>query len=137
LKWVLMDENVCTTIPGMTTFDQMDLNFSVMNNLALSAAEKRDLQITSMLRGTYYCQNCRSCISSCPNKVQIPTLMRAYMYAEGYGNLYQARSTAAELPKHCSLNVCQNCSSCVASCRNGIDINSRLHTLIAKGFHQC
>lgn len=137
LKWVLSDENVCTTIPGMTTFDQMDLNFSVMNDLALSATEKRDLQLTSMLKGTFYCQNCRSCIPSCPNKVEIPTLMRAYMYAEAYGNLYQAKSTVAELPEHCSLSVCQNCSKCVASCRNSININSRLHSLIAKGFHQC
>jgi len=137
LKWVLNDENICTAIPGMTTFDQIDMNFRVMNNLALSAAEKRELQLTSMLRGTYYCQNCRSCIPSCPNKVEIPTLMRAYMYAEGYGNLYQARSTAAELPKHCSLNVCQNCSSCLATCKNGISIHKRLQHLINKKIHYC
>lgn len=131
LKWVLNDENVCTTIPGMTAFDQMDMNFNVMNNLQLSAAENRELQLASMLREIYYCQNCRSCIPTCPNNVEIPTLMRAYMYVEGYGNLYQAGTTVAELPKHCSLNVCKNCSICVAICQYGIDINRRLKALIA------
>ena len=137
LKWVLNDENVCTTIPGMTTFEQMDLNFSAMSNLALSEQEKRELQLASMLQGTFYCQNCHSCIPSCPNNVEIPTLMRAYMYAEGYGNLYQARATVAELPRQRSLNVCLNCSSCLASCRYGIDINQRLQSLIGKGLHWC
>jgi hypothetical protein len=137
LKWVLQDENVCTTIPGMTTFDQMDLNFSVMNNLELTAAEKREIALTSMLKGTYYCQNCRSCVPSCPNKVMIPTLMRAFMYAEGYGNIEQARATIAELPKQNNLSVCQNCSSCVATCKNGIDIHGRILSLMGRGFAYC
>lgn len=137
LKWVLNDENVCTAIPGITTFDQMNLDFSVMSDLALSEEEKRDLKFTTMLSGTLFCQNCRTCISSCPSKVQIPSLMRAYMYAEGYGNLIQARSTIAELPDQHNLNVCRDCSTCIASCRNGIDINKRLKYLISNGLDQC
>jgi len=137
LKWVLNDENVCTAIPGMTTFDQMDLNIKVMNDLALSAAENRELQLASMLRGTLYCQDCRSCIPTCPHKVEIPTLMRAYMYAEGYENHIQASMTVAELSEHCGLQVCQNCSYCKASCRYGININGRLKSLMAKGLYRC
>jgi len=137
LKWALSDENVCTAIPGMTTFDQMDLNFKVMTDLALSEAEKRELQLASMLKGTFYCQDCRSCIASCPHDVEIPTLMRAYMYAEGYKNQVQARMTVAELPQHCGLKVCQNCTLCVASCRHGINISQRLKSLIAQGFYLC
>ena len=132
LKWVLEDENVCTSIPGMTTFDQLDQNISVMSNLALSVAERKEIQVASKLKGKLYCQNCRSCIPTCSQKVEIPNLMRTFMYAKGYGNYIQAGITAAELPRKRSLNVCRNCSSCTASCPNGINIGSRVKTLIAE-----
>jgi predicted aldo/keto reductase-like oxidoreductase len=137
LKWVLNDENVCTAIPGMTTFEQMDLNISVMSSLELTAAEKREIELTSMIKGTYYCQDCRSCIPSCPKRVMIPTLMRAFMYAEGYGNIEQARATIAELPERHSLALCNSCSSCVATCRHGIDIHNRILSLMDRGFAYC
>jgi predicted aldo/keto reductase-like oxidoreductase len=130
LKWVLEDKNVCTTIPGMTTFDQLDQNLRVMNNLALSETEKRELQMASDLKGKLYCQNCRSCIPSCSNSVEIPTLMRAFMYAKGYGNYIQAGMTAAQLPSKKGLETCRSCLSCTASCPNGINIGSRVNTLI-------
>ncbi len=130
LKWVLEDENVCTTIPGMTTFDQLDLNFGVMNNLALSGKERAEIQLASSLKGKIYCQNCRSCIPTCPDNVEIPNLMRSFMYAKAYGNYIQAGMTVAELPRKKGLNICRSCSSCTASCPNGINIGSRVKTLI-------
>ncbi len=135
LRWVLNDENVCTSIPGITTFDQMDMDFSVMSDLALSEKEKRDLQQASILRGTFYCQNCRDCIETCPSRVEIPTLMRAYMYAEAYGNVIQAEMTAEGLPVERGLQVCQSCSSCSASCRRGIEIHERVRGLLSEGIH--
>ena len=135
LKWVLNDENVCTTIPGMTTFEQLDMNMGVMNDLTLTKQEQRNLQLAASLRGTLFCQNCRSCVPTCPNNVAVPNLMRAYMYAAGYGNYIQARTTIAELPEKKGLNVCRECSACSASCRRGIDIGSRVNSLIANGLH--
>jgi predicted aldo/keto reductase-like oxidoreductase len=135
LKWVLNDENVCTTIPGMTTFEQLDMNMGVMNDLTLTKQEQRDLQHAASMRGTLFCQNCRSCVPTCPNNVAVPNLMRAYMYAVGYGNFVQARTTIAELPEKKGLNVCQECSSCQASCQRDIDIGSRIKSLIAEGLH--
>jgi len=131
LKWVLGDENVCTTIPGMTTFDQLDLDFGVMANLALSEQERRDLEISAMLKGPLFCQNCGSCVETCPQDVRIPTLMRAFMYQEGYGNLWEARMAVADLPSQRGLEMCRNCSRCTALCRNGIDIHARLRSLMA------
>jgi predicted aldo/keto reductase-like oxidoreductase len=134
LKWVLYDKNVCTTIPGVTTFEQLDMDFSVMKNLSLSDEEKRDLKISSTLSGALYCQHCRSCIRSCPKGIEIPTLMRAYMYAEGYGNLIQAELTVDGLPAENSLNACGDCARCTASCRYGINIRERLDSLMAMNF---
>jgi len=134
LKWVLSDENVSTTIPGMTTFEQLDLNMSVMSDLQLTEDEKRELKVASLLKGTLYCQNCRSCVTTCPQHVEIPDLMRAYMYAEGYGNTYQAESTIADLPSDRGLEVCRQCSDCISVCRNGIPVSHRLQALMDRGF---
>lgn len=131
LKWVLNDKNVCTTVPGITTFDQMELDFGVMKDLSLSDQEKRDLQISATLKGTFYCQQCRACVAACPKRVEIPSLMRAYMYAEGYGNLIQAESTVDGLPAEHGLNACRDCAMCSATCPHGIDIHQRLGFLMA------
>ena len=88
------------------------------------------MKLTSMLKGTLYCQNCRSCVPTCPQKVEIPHLMRAYMYAEGYGNIIQAEMTAEQLSENQGLSVCQDCSSCQASCAHGINIEERLNSLL-------
>jgi len=130
LKWVLNDENVCTTIPGMTAFEQLDLNLKAMSDIALSQKEKEDLRMVAGRKGLLFCQNCRSCVSSCPSRVEIPDLMRSYMYARSYGNYFQARITVAELPSQRGLDVCRTCSSCSADCVNGINIASRMQSLI-------
>ncbi len=130
LKWVLNDENVCTAIPGMTTFDQLDIDMAVMNDLSLSDQEKRDLQLSSMLPGKLYCQQCRQCLSSCSKRVEIPILMRSYMYFKGYENTAQARDTLAELPEGQGLQACRNCSTCTAQCVRGIQIGERIQSLM-------
>jgi predicted aldo/keto reductase-like oxidoreductase len=129
LKWVLNDENVCTTIPGMTTFDQMDLNYSVMADLKLTEAEQRDLKLASLLPGAFFCQSCRQCIPSCPQRVDIPTLMRAYMYSEAYENRVQAGETLASLPRELGLETCAECESCTANCHRGLPIGTRVGEL--------
>ncbi len=57
--------------------------------------------------------------------------MRAFMYQEGYGNLYQAQMTVADLPPDQGLAVCRTCPACTASCPNGIAIHDRLRSLMA------
>jgi predicted aldo/keto reductase-like oxidoreductase len=129
LKWVFANPHVCTAIPGMTTFEQMDLNYAVMANLELSEAEERELKLASLLPGTYFCQSCRECVSTCPERVEIPSLMRAYMYAEAYGNTIQAEETIATVPEERGLRVCADCSSCQARCSRDLPIGDRVREL--------
>ncbi len=126
LKWVFANENVCTAIPGMTTFEQMDENYSVMGDLELSQSDQRDLKLSSLLPGTYFCQSCRECVSTCPQRVEVPSLMRAYMYAEAYGNITQAKDTISSVPADRGLQVCGECDSCQARCRRSMPIANRL-----------
>lgn len=128
LKWVLNHDGVCTAIPGMTTFEQLNLNFSVMEDLTLTDEEKKDLKLSSLDSGGY-CQNCRTCVLQCPHKVEIPTLMRAVRYAEGYGNPSQAEWTLNMLPQNHSLAACRNCSDCHVNCAHGMHIDRNVKTL--------
>jgi uncharacterized protein len=134
LKWALKDPHVCTAIPGITAFDQMDLDFGVMKNLALTSDEEQYLQKAAAVAGAFYCQQCGSCLSSCTRQAEIPTLMRASMYAEAYRNLIQAEIALAEIPEGRGLDACGACDSCSAVCRNGIGISDRIRSLAGMGF---
>jgi predicted aldo/keto reductase-like oxidoreductase len=128
LKWVLNHEGVSTAIPGMTTFEQLDLNFSVMEDLALTDEEKKDLKLSSLdIDG--YCQNCRSCVKQCPHNVEIPTLMRTYMYSARYGNPSHAEWTLNSLPENQGLAACHTCSNCQVSCKHGLQIERNVKAL--------
>ena len=82
LKWVMQDENICTSIPGYTTFDEMLESLAVNEDLSFSSDEKDFLAMAATQTGLY-CQGCSQCVSSCPANLPIPDLMRAYMYEIG------------------------------------------------------
>jgi predicted aldo/keto reductase-like oxidoreductase len=129
LKWVLNDPNVTTVIPGMTSFEQLDFNFKVMQNLKLTPEEKKVLSLAASLKGLLYCQNCRQCLSTCAEGVDIPQLMRAFMYYHGYQNLSQAGDTVLRIPNGKGLDACASCKICTARCAHGIHIASRIQSL--------
>jgi predicted aldo/keto reductase-like oxidoreductase len=122
LKWVLQDPNVHTTIPGFTTFDQMETNLSVMADLALTETEEQDLQLQGSLPGLY-CQACRVCLPQCSQQLPIPGIMRAHMYARGYRNLGAAQDllTSLNLPEE----VCNSCN-CTVRCAKNFPVAKRI-----------
>jgi predicted aldo/keto reductase-like oxidoreductase len=64
MKWVLQDENIHTIIPGITTFDQLELDMSVMENPSLTPQEKEDLRLgKKMAMPGLYCAQCGRCRS--------------------------------------------------------------------------
>lgn len=122
LKWALSNPNITTAIPGMTSFDQLELNMQVMKDVALTAEEKADLRLDSSEPGLY-CQGCNECLSQCPKDLPIPSLMRSYMYAYGYRNLGEAYDLVASLGV--GTNPCGDCSGCSVKCTMGFDVRNR------------
>ena len=129
LKWVLQNENVHTCVPGVTTFDQLSSNLSIMEDLTLTPEEKEYLKKS---RGTYedgfFCQGCGTCLDQCSMAPDIPTLMRAYMYAYAYKDLAAAARCIEEVrddPLPCSY-----CSSCAVNCPMGFDIQTKALDII-------
>ncbi len=127
LKWVLQDTNVTTAIPGFTTFDQMQLDLSVMEDLALNKQEREDLNLQSSLPGLY-CLGCKTCAGQCPKGLPIPDLMRAYMYTYGHRNLGAAQDLvlSLDLPS----NPCRDCRDCPVKCARGFDVADRITDVI-------
>jgi len=128
LKWALQNENVHTTIPGFTTFDQMEEDLSAMEDVTLSPEEKKDLQLgmKTGMKGLY-CSQCETCLPQCPASLDIPTCMRSYMYAYGYRNLRAAKETLesclpADIP-------CETCSHCEVTCSNGFPVRERIRDI--------
>jgi hypothetical protein len=124
LKWALRNDCVHTAIPGFTTFDQMELDLSVMEDLALAPAEEIDLKEDTQtgLRGLY-CDQCGKCAPLCPRGLDIPAVMRSYMYAYGYRNLAAAKEVFAsagieEVP-------CAQCRTCPVECAMRFDVKER------------
>ena len=126
LKWVLHHDFITTAIPGYTTFQQLEEDFSVVFDLSFSAEEKTFLEDQVVKTLLAYCLQCAESVSTCPKNVDIPTLMRIHMYANCYGNFYQAKETMAEIPEKNSLQVCNTCFTCRARCANQIDISQRI-----------
>ena len=125
LKWVIRNENIHTTVPGFTTFDQMESNYSIMADPALTKEEEKSLyppEDSPISR--LYCRQCRACSGQCPASVDIPTMMRSYMYAYAYRNLSHARQTLAHA---CDGRLpCLDCDTCRVKCAGGLDIRERL-----------
>ena len=126
LKWALQDEDVHTAIPGMTTYEQLEADLAIMGNLPLTEAEKADLERVGPLPyrfGHLFCQQCRLCVPQCPLGLEIPTLMRSYMYAHGYKNPAKAK----EALEHLDLArlPCSGCATCHVRCAMGFDVRAR------------
>jgi predicted aldo/keto reductase-like oxidoreductase len=129
LKYVLNDRNVAAAVPAMTDLAQVKEDTAVMHmDLDLTRRDQEILHRYAEAVKPYYCRRCGACEPTCPLGVDIPTVNRALMYAEGYGDPVLARATHAELPQDSSSFACGNCSECLAHCPNGINIGERMAT---------
>ncbi len=125
LKWVIQNENIHTIIPDIANFDHLEKDWSIMSNPALTKEDMKDMKLTAeeMSLGLY-CQQCGQCLSQCPEDIDIPTLMRSYMYVYGYRNLPLARWTV-DLVSTDNM-PCIDCSRCSVDCTMGFSIREKV-----------
>jgi predicted aldo/keto reductase-like oxidoreductase len=123
LKWALSNLGITTTIPGMTDFNQLELNVKILADISITDEEKKDLIIASAETGLY-CTGCSKCIPACPMNLPVPDLMRAYMYAYGYSNPAMAYSLLGELGT--TDNPCKDCNICKVECTKNFNIKEKI-----------
>lgn len=128
LKWVLQNENIHTAVPDCSDFEQLSRNIEIMSDLKLTEEELKDLipPAEASLSGLF-CQQCGDCLSQCPNGLDIPGLMRSYMYAFGHRNLPYAKMILKN--SGFRSDICTGCIKCNISCRMGFDIKDRIRQL--------
>ena len=123
LKWVLQNPDIHTTIPGMTAFDQVDMNSKIMEDFTLTDQEKSEL-VASIGEPGLICSGCDQCTQNCVKNLPVRDLMRAYMYAYGYGNPAMAKNLLAELET--GENPCSGCDTCSVGCFRNFDLKERI-----------
>ncbi len=125
LKWALQDENIHTAIPSFKNSDQLYEALSVMENLALTPQEKADLDLNQGGAETgLFCSHCNECLTQCPAALDIPTLMRSYMYAFGYKDPAKARKILNTLDL--AAVPCVDCKTCAVRCASGFDVKRKV-----------
>ena len=91
--------------------------------------EKKDLQLVQDINPDgIYCQQCGTCIDQCSKALDIPTLMRSYMYAYGYKNLAHAQACLNDVDL--SDNPCTHCETCEVRCIMGSDVKNKIMDIV-------
>ncbi len=124
LMWVLNDPNVDTTIPGMTSFEQLAEDLGVMD-LELGFNDRSNLYKYSRASDATECRGvsgCTGCRDQCPKGVDICELNRCIGYADGYNDLRLARENYDALNPEWHVDVCDGCEECEVKCVHGLNL---------------
>ncbi len=129
LKWVLRNPAIATAVPGFSTYEHLEQDWSAAFSLDYTREEEAFLADKSYFSNVQFCRQCSSCVPDCPFGADIPTLMRSHMYAVRYGNREHARQTLAGIVRGKGLDACQLCPTCTAACRRTVDIPGNIAEL--------
>ncbi|MBM3304995.1 MAG: hypothetical protein FJY79_03480 [Candidatus Aminicenantes bacterium] len=130
LKWAIRHDFITTTVPGYTTFDQLETDLAAARNLEYTAEERAFLEdrgVKPALRE--YCVQCGRCVATCPHGADIPALMRAHLYAACYGNDNELGVTLRDIRPGRGLETGLSCTACRAACARGVGIGKRIEAL--------
>jgi predicted aldo/keto reductase-like oxidoreductase len=126
---VLQNPHISSIVSGMSSFEELQKNLEMIKDLKMSEQELKDLDLADFKAETgLYCQQCQTCVPQCPNNLDIPTLMRSYMYAYGYRNVEQARHTLDTVD--ISGGPCDRCDVCRVTCLSGFDVKDRIQDIV-------
>lgn len=124
LRWALQNENIHTTIPGMTSFDMLEENLKVLVDIKMTEDDRKAVIIASSEQGMF-CTTCNNCLEKCRKSLPVPDIMRAYMYAYGYLNIEKAHNLLADL--NTGPDPCTGCNDCtIDNCTKQFDIRSKI-----------
>ncbi len=127
LKWVLQDKNTHTAIMRIKTFDDLKLYKSIMYDIQMTAEENNDIMKYKQTAGLF-CNGCEQCRLQCKNRLPIPDIMRAYMYAYGYGETKDAYNVIASMSL--DRNPCRKCPVCNVTCSKGFSVADKIHDIL-------
>ena len=96
-----------------------------MEDMMITPKEKEKLRLGAKLKlPGLYCSQCDQCRSQCRYGLDVPRIMRSYMYAYGYKD----PAKAADALQYVDLNNpdCNKCLSCSIRCPMNFDIKNKI-----------
>jgi predicted aldo/keto reductase-like oxidoreductase len=130
LKWALRHEYITTAIPGFTTYPQLEQDMTVAYDLNFTKEEEdffKSKEVKLAIQSV--CRHCGKCVGSCPQNIDIPSLMRTHMYSLSYGNPLMARQTLSQIQPGKGLDICKDCGDCTGKCQYRVPIANRISDL--------
>ncbi len=125
LKWALGDGTVDSAFYRVDEVGEIDDYVALMADLELTPQELKDLKLGEEhgFNGLF-CPQCGACRTSCPHGLDIPTLMRGYMYAYGYRQTLFAKEAIAGVDL--SRAACKSCVECSVDCQMGFEVKEKV-----------
>lgn len=125
IKWVLQNPNVHCCVPAMVNLQEVIEDTGAMG-LKLTRTDEEALAEYARYTRSRYCRLCKECLGTCPLGVDIPTVNRSLMYADGYNDYGLAQETYGRVTLQQSAAACTNCTTCVARCVKGLNISANM-----------
>ena len=128
IKWVLDDPFVDTTIPGVTSFEQLADNVAIMGMPMKFGEHRTPVRVGEAIE-KHYCRGvagCTGCIDQCPYGIRMNDINRCLAYANGYGNPGLAWENYRQLPESSRIEVCSDCDECLVKCIHGLDLTENI-----------
>ena len=122
-KFVLENKNMNAIIPSLSNLEDLQEFEPLLRDLTITDEEKADLELASLESGLY-CNGCSQCVGTCAKKLDIPNLMRAYMYTYGYGKPARAKELVSRF--NYGINPCVDCSNCTVQCTKDFKVAERI-----------
>lgn len=133
IHWVAQNPLMNTACVGMNDLDIID-KIVPLSGRPLPAADEAMLQDYKVVLNDKYCRHgCSQCAGSCPQGLQVSTIMRYAYYFEHQGREKAAMEQYLALDDGTALN-CIGCRApCNGACPHGIDIQTTMlqaHSLL-------
>ena len=128
IKWVLDNKYVDTTIPGITSFEQLVEDAGIMG-LRMSFEDSRAIHRYGNAIHRSYCRGlagCTGCEDQCPYGVRISEINRCLAYATGYRNPDLAHEQYSLVKETAGLDICASCEECQVSCLYGLNLTEHI-----------
>ena len=110
----------CLAMDGVTSLTVITNSVDRLRLLVEAAAKTAGDKTASPSDGSpaarRFCAVCGACSGACPWGVAIQDIMRAEMYAAGYGEMRRARALYASILKRPSDAPCADCGACAKAC---------------------
>jgi len=128
IAWALQQPGVNGLVITIQNWEQLD-EYLGASGYQLSLFDSIRLSLFKRVTCREYCRvGCYNCEGSCPNIVDIASILRFDQYRSDYGLAGFARERYAALPQNRRPAVCLTCKtiSCEGACPFGISIKPRL-----------